>query len=82
MPTPTSVGTVEHGADQPVVALPLEEVLIDERLRPEAQALGDTVAPAVSDLEVGVAGEHRFGQHRGAGARAADDRPGPMAPLG
>jgi hypothetical protein len=37
---------VEHGADQTIVALAGEEVLIDERLRPEAEALrGDGGPP-------------------------------------
>src|SRR4029079_2822654 len=63
---------IQDGADQTVVALPLQEVLVDQRLWPEAEPLGGDRGAGRQLFEVGLAGEHLLADDGGAGARAAD----------
>ncbi len=67
------LGVLQHQSEEPVLALPLHEVLVDDHSRHEPQALAHHHAVAVDHGEVAVAGDHAQRHHGGARARAAED---------
>ena len=78
-PHPQLVGMGQHEREQPVLALPLHEVLVDDRAREQAQAGPRLDLGGVDHREVAVARDHARRHDRGAGAGAREDDTLPVA---